>query len=183
MDHTTFEAALVTLGLAPERDGLIPDVPFRMRRCETTDGILLDPVAALRATMLGHVRRVVFDSAGTIIDFGRKRRLFTGALREAVLLQSSTCVWPGCDRPASACHADHQQEWHERGETRAGNGGPACPGHNWEKNRGRYRVWRDPGGLWHTYRPDGTEIAPAPLPKPARLGIEFDHCEDRHRAA
>jgi hypothetical protein len=25
------------------------------------------------------------------------------------------------------------------------------------KNKG-YRTWRDPDGLWHTYRPDGTEL-------------------------
>ena len=33
-------------------------------------------------------------------------------------------------------------------------------GHNRFKTRG-YRTWRDAHRRWHTYRPDGTEIAAA----------------------
>lgn len=32
-----------------------------------------------------------------------------------------------------------------------------CDHHNPMKNKG-YRTWRDADGLWHTYRPDGTEL-------------------------
>jgi hypothetical protein len=35
-----------------------------------------------------------------------------------------------------------------------------CGKHNRDKNHG-YRVRRDHTGRWHTYRPDGSEIAPA----------------------
>ena len=40
------------------------------------------------------------------------------------------------------------------------NGGPACARHNRWKQQHGFRTWRDPTGQWHTYRPDGTEIAP-----------------------
>jgi hypothetical protein len=38
-----------------------------------------------------------------------------------------------------------------------------CARHNQLKNTG-YTVWRDPNGVYHTYHPDGTEIAPPPPP-------------------
>ncbi|MEQ1873173.1 MAG: DUF222 domain-containing protein [Ilumatobacteraceae bacterium] len=126
-------------------------------RCETADGVVIDPYDMLVAAALGHVRRVVLDSAGVVVDVGRKQRLFTGALRDAVMLHSHRCIWPGCFRPASQCEADHVLPFANAGPTAAGNGGPACGHHNRWKSRG-YRTWRDPNGQWHHYRPDRTEI-------------------------
>ena len=40
------------------------------------------------------------------------------------------------------------------------NEGPLCARHNRIKTRG-YRTWRDDVGVWHTQRPDGTEITAA----------------------
>jgi len=126
-------------------------------RCETADGVVIDPYDMLVAAALGHVRRVVLDSAGVVVDVGRKQRLFTGALRDAVMLISHRCIWPGCYRPASQCEADHVLPFSNAGPTAAHNGGPACGHHNRWKSRG-YRTWRDPNGHWHHYRPNHTEI-------------------------
>jgi len=134
---------------------LDPNLPGR--RCETDSGVALDPYDMLVAAAMGHVRRVVMDSAGVVIDMGRKQRLFTGALRDAVLMHSRWCVWPGCHRPAAQCDADHVLPWANAGPTDTGNGGPVCGHHNRWKATG-YRTWRDPQGHWHHYRPDGTEI-------------------------
>jgi hypothetical protein len=111
----------------------------------------------LVAAAMGHVRRVVLDSDGVVLDMGRKQRLFTGALREAVLMTSRWCIWPGCHRPSSHCEADHLLPWGTAGPTKTKNGGPACGQHNRWRAKG-YRTWRDPAGRWHHYRPDGTEI-------------------------
>ncbi len=159
MDETTFHDALAELEMAPARS--TPAMPFRFRRSETTSGILVDPVQALQATIWGHVRRVVIDSAGNVVDLGRRRRLFTGAIREAVMLHSPRCIWPGCTTPAGRCDADHHHDWQHGGHTASTNGGPTCPRHGRLKNHG-YRVHRDPDGHWHTYRPDGTEIGAQP---------------------
>ena len=126
-------------------------------RCETLDGVVIDPSDMLVAAALGQVRRMVLDSAGVVIDAGRKQRLFTGALRDAVMLVSHRCIWPGCYRPASQCEADHVLPYSTAGPTAAKNGAPACGHHNRWKSRG-YRTWRDPNGQWHHYRPDRTEI-------------------------
>ena len=84
-------------------------------------------------------------------------RLFTGPLRQAVLLAERRCLWPGCSRPCSHCQADHTLPFNTDGPTQADNAGPLCAHHNRLKSRG-YRTWRDPNGHWHTQRPDNTVI-------------------------
>ena len=125
--------------------------------CETTDGTPVDPSDMLAAATIGQVRRVVLDSAGVVVNMGRKQRLFTGALRDAVLLQSRWCVCPGCRVPAAQCEADHMLPWANAGPTNTHNGGPMCSHHNRWKATG-YTTWRDPNGHWHHHRPNGTEI-------------------------
>ena len=134
---------------------LDPNDPFT--RCETDSGVVVDPYDLLIAAATGHVRRVVLDSTGVVVDMGRKQRLFTGAMREAVLLSGRRCMWPGCNVPAHACQADHVLPWSQAGPTSTANGAPVCGHHNRWKSRG-YRTWRDPDGHWHHYRPDGTEL-------------------------
>ena len=130
----------------------------RQQRCETVGGIPVPPSDVVAAMIWGQVRRVVVDSAGVVINMGRRRRLFTGNAREAVLLQSSRCVIAGCAAPIRRCEADHLTEWSRHGHTDGHNGAPVCGRHNRLKNTG-YRVHRDEHGFWHTYRPDGTEIS------------------------
>jgi hypothetical protein len=127
------------------------------RRCDTTDGTPLTPAEILIAALAGQVRRVVVDGAGVVVDLGRRRRLFTGAVRDAVLLGNQRCIWPGCPIPASRCQADHLTAWSDNGATDTANGAPLCGRHNRLKATG-YATWRDGHGQWHTRRPDGTLI-------------------------
>ncbi|HWM22515.1 MAG TPA: hypothetical protein VNO51_22680, partial [Ilumatobacteraceae bacterium] len=151
LDVPTLERYLTATG-----DTTVPDDP-RQRRCETVSGIPVPPSDVVAAMIWGQVRRVVVDSAGVVINMGRRRRLFTGNARQAVLLQSSRCVVNGCVAPIRCCQADHMNEWSRLGHTDGPNGAPVCGRHNRLKNTG-YRVHRDQHGFWHTYRPDGTEI-------------------------
>ena len=139
----------------PHRTSPMGD-PFRYR-CETSSGIQVDPADILAATLIGQVRRVIYDSTGTVIDLGRRRRLFTGSAHQAVMLQATRCVWAGCGIPSTRCQADHSQPWTNDGETAPSNGSPMCGHHNRFKNRG-FTTRRTPEGTWHTYRPDGTEL-------------------------
>lgn len=102
------------------------------------------------------MRFVVLNDDGVPIRWGRERRLFEGAAREAVMMLSTRCTQPGCRVKASHCEADHLVEWSRGGSTNPDNGGPKCDGHNKFRNRG-YVSRRDKRG-WHTYRPDGSEI-------------------------
>jgi hypothetical protein len=125
-------------------------------RCETDSGIPIDPYDAVLASMTGWFRRVIVDSAGVVIDLGRKRR-FTGSARVAVILSRRRCLWPGCGRASTRNQIDHTHEHSRGGRTTPHNGGPACGRHNRTKNRG-YTVHRDADGNWHVHRPDGTEL-------------------------
>jgi hypothetical protein len=127
-----------------------------VHRCETISGVPIDPNDALVAAMLGHVRRVIIDSAGRVIDLGRRRR-FTGAARDAVLLDGRRCLWPGCGRASHRNQIDHTHEHARGGPTTPHNGGPACGRHNRLKTNG-YTAHRTPDGTWHVRRPDGTEL-------------------------
>lgn len=128
------------------------------RRCQTVDGTLLDPADVVAAAVVGHVRRMVVNAAGVVIDLGRTSRCFTGSARTAALLQGVHCIYPGCWN--RHCQIDHSVDWAHLGSTNPANAGPLCPRHNRWKTRG-YRTWRDPDGRWHTYRPDGTELRAA----------------------
>lgn len=166
---TTIEAHLAAAGLIPDpatgtpSQPPLPDLAFDLDRCETSTGVPVAPADVVQAMFHGRIRRVVFDTGGVVVDAGRLRRLFDGAMRQLVLLHSPTCLFPGCDRPATWCEADHHQPWQHGGSTATSNGGPMCARHNQLRNAG-YTVWRDPNGRYHTYHPDGTEIAPPPPP-------------------
>src|SRR5690606_31521820 len=103
VDQTTFEEHLAHAAGGPAP---VPDpTSVAERRCETTDGVPLDPRDVIAAAVVGHVRRAVLDAAGVTIDYGRKRRTFTGSARAAALLNGQRCLWPGCGH--SRAQLDH----------------------------------------------------------------------------
>jgi hypothetical protein len=149
VDRATFEATVA----GERRDPAdYADVTIRTR-----SGRQLHPRDAIRAAIVGHVRRVVYDTDGTVIDLGRRSRLFRGSARDAVMLLALTCIWTGCDLPGDWCDADHSVGWKAHGATVPRNGGPLCGRHNNLKERG-FEVYRDRHGEWHVFDPDGNEI-------------------------
>ncbi len=103
--------------------------------CRTEAGVPVSPRDALESMLAGFVRRVVFDPAGHILDFGQKARYFVGGLREAVMLRDQTCVEPGCNVPARFCEIDHCRSWTDLGHTSERNGNCRCRFHNGRKGR------------------------------------------------
>ena len=149
LDHDTMVA---------HASGTTPDARrFRNVVCRTQSGRRLHPDDAVNAALIGHIRRVVYDGSGTVIELGRRSRLFRGSSREAVMLLLTTCVWIGCDRPVAWCDADHSLGWRAHGATVPRNGQPLCTGHQNLKEAG-YEVFRDDHGHWHIVDPDGTDV-------------------------
>ncbi len=146
------------LHTGPEPEWTPTTPTSRSRLCETAGGVALDRRTLLHAALIGSVRRVVVDSAGRVIDLGRRQRLFRGAAREAVLLSGDRCLWPGCDIRGPSIQIDHLTGYTLGGTTCSTNGGPECPIHNRAKHRLGITVKRDETG-WHLHRADGTEIA------------------------
>ncbi len=149
IDHASFEAHL----RGQRRD----PADYRQVVCRTQTGRRLHPDDACNAALIHHVRRVVYDAAGVVIELGRRSRLFRGPSREAVMLLATHCIWVGCDRPIEWCHADHSLGWKAHGPTVPRNGGPLCNAHNLLKERG-FQVHRDTHGNWHVIDPNGHEI-------------------------
>ena len=116
--------------------------------CQTFDG---DPVAlrdTVAAALAGKIRIVLRNADGTVAAMSSKQRLFTGALRDAVLL-TATC-----------CKIDHSLPHSQGGPTSTDNANPGCGHHNRWRHTAGIRVVRLPDGTIATYRPNGTRIAP-----------------------
>jgi hypothetical protein len=112
----------------------------------------------------GQVRRIVLDPDGLPLDVGREKRVVPPHLRRAVEQRDRSCVFAGCQAPTWWCDVHHLLEWMLGGETSLENSALLCERHHTKAHHG-FRVERDPGCRWHTYRPDGTEILiGAPLP-------------------
>ena len=126
--------------------------------CHTQNGDPIDCSEAAVITLWRHIRRVVRDASGVVIDMGRRSRLFTGAARQAVLLLSDRCLWPGCDRPNRNCEADHSLGWKAHGNTVPWNGGTMCRAHNRLKETGNFSARRQADGSWTIQDNDGEPI-------------------------
>ncbi len=135
-----------------------PPTSDHMWLCQTATGAPVAAADLLVAALIGQIRRVVVDSAGRVVDLGRRSRLFTGAAREAVLLAGDRCCWPGCGRHGP--QIDHLNPWARAGGvTSPLNGAPLCGRHNRYKHLAGTTTSRRADG-WHHHRLDDTEIAP-----------------------
>lgn len=131
--------------------------PGRQFRCETSDGHPIDPTEAFANALTGRIRRMVVGWDGVVLDASGLHKLFTGPLREAVMLGWHACYWPGCNVKVSHCQADHLDPRRNGGRTNPRNGAPACGRHNRLKEHG-FTAFMDEHGRMHVLRPDGTEI-------------------------
>ncbi len=152
------------------------------RRCETETGQPVHPLLALRLAVGAHIRRVVVDSDGVVVDHGRKQRLFTGPAREAAKLLARRCEHPGCNVSVRFADVDHLTEWFEGGRTDQRNSGIRCRSHNRFKHRERWRTRRDDSGRRRSIRADGTVVLPAGARSPD-FTIDEMHRLARARAA
>jgi len=73
---------------------------------------------------------VVLGGASECLDVGRAQRLVTAAIRTALVLRDRGCCFPGCNAPASVCHAHHLVPWWNGGKTALEKLALACPHHH-----------------------------------------------------
>ncbi|MEO6123669.1 MAG: DUF222 domain-containing protein [Ilumatobacteraceae bacterium] len=140
------------------------------RRCETaTDHEPVSRNDLLAALLIGNVRKVVADQHGRTIFLGHRKRLFTGAAREAALLGGDRCIHPGCHIRGGRIHIDHTIAWartRTRGPTDPDNADVECPHHDLAKERLHLSV--EPHATmpdtWITRRENGTIIGPRTSP-------------------
>lgn len=158
IDRETFERELLRGAGADVPATDVTDVA--RRRCQTVGGTRIAPSEAVAAALVGHVRRVVVDGASSVIDLGRRRRLFTGSARDAAVLQAVLahrdglrCARPGCEAPVRRLQADHRCSWATGGRTDVANSQLVCGPHNVLKEHERVAS-ADPVSTWRTERPE-----------------------------
>ena len=133
-DPDTFNTELARL-----LDAEVPERLGTRHLCELASGTVIAPAEAIRQALHGTVRRLVYQSPSHVLDYGREVRLFTGALRQAIIHAYRRCATPGCETRAARCEIDHIQPAGENGHTSAANGRPLC------RTDHRHRTRTDPG--------------------------------------
>ena len=141
------------------------------RMCELTGGERASLAFAATLLCTGWIRRVLLDpDTGTVLDMGRRSRLFTRTQRRALVHRDRGCVFPGCSRPARFCDAHHIHPWEHGGLTDLVNGVLLCRRHHTLVHHG-WDLTRDPiSGIVTVTSPDGRTFTrhPATLHQPGR---------------
>jgi Domain of unknown function (DUF222)/HNH endonuclease len=94
------------------------------------------------------LRRLVTDPiTGMAIDLGRHRYRPSTILRRVLNARDRVCRFPGCQRPAQRCDADHLRPWDSGGHTGLDNLQPLCRMHHGFKTEKAWQVHRDANGI------------------------------------
>ncbi|MFN8171337.1 MAG: DUF222 domain-containing protein [Candidatus Nanopelagicales bacterium] len=120
------------------------------------------------------IRRLVTDSAGCILDAGRRHYLASDLQKLVLRLRDQHCRFPGCSRPAERCEIDHAHPYDAGGHTDQCNLGPLCKHHHEMKTAGYWRIttsrrngsctWRSP--LGRVYQHEPPDLVPPRPPRP-----------------
>jgi hypothetical protein len=81
----------------------------------------IDAATARRLACDAGVVPVVLGGDSQPLDVGQAKRSATAAIRAALAARDGGCAFPGCDTPASRCHAHHIEHYANRGPTRLSN--------------------------------------------------------------
>lgn len=133
----------------------------------TLDGygpIDIETAKRLAGAAKSWIRVLTHPITGTVLDVDRKPYRVPAALRRWLDTQHTTCIAPGCNRPAHRCDMDHRKRWVDGGKTGSENMGPLCERHHPIKDETLWRLIRDANsGDLHWVSPTG-HITPVDPP-------------------
>ena len=112
---------------------------------------------------------MLHDSAGKLLDLGRRRRRPNAALRRAARERDTCrCRFPGCESRRVDLH--HIQYWSNGGRTSLDNLVSLCKYHHMLVHERGYLIAAARDGTFAFYRPDGTAVPASPaLPEPGGM--------------
>jgi hypothetical protein len=141
--------------------------PADPRRCHVEDGPAISVSTAQMIACASSWNWMLHDSAGKLLDLGRKRRRPSTALRRAARERDKCrCRFPGCESRRVDLH--HIQYWSNGGRTKLDNLVSLCKYHHQLVHERGYLIAATRDGTFTFCRPDGTAIpASPPLPVPA----------------
>ena len=143
-----------------------PDDPANPARCHVEDGPAISVSTAQMIACSSSLSWMLHDSAGKLLDLGRRRRRPNAALRRAARERDKCrCRFPGCESRRVDLH--HIQYWSNGGRTKLDNLISLCKYHHMLVHERGYLIATARDGTFAFYRPDGTAIpASPPLPTP-----------------
>jgi hypothetical protein len=162
-----------TSGVSRRTPGLAgpPGHPADPARCHVEDGPAISVTAAQMIACSSALSWMLHDSAGKLLDLGRRRRRPNAALRRAARERDKCrCRFPGCESRRVDLH--HIQYWSNGGRTKLENLVSLCKYHHMVVHERGYLIAAARDGTFTFYRPDGAAIpASPPLPHPdGRIG-------------
>jgi hypothetical protein len=146
-----------------------PGDPADPARCHVEDGPAISVSTAQMIACSATLSWMLHDSAGQLLDLGRRRRRPNAALRRAARERDTCrCRFPGCESRRVDLH--HIQYWSDGGRTKLDNLVSLCKYHHTLVHDRGYLIAAARDGTFAFYRPDGTAI-------PAWYGerLDLDH--------
>jgi hypothetical protein len=158
-------------GVSAETPAAVPGVPgdpadpADPARCHVEDGPAISVTTAQMIGCSSSWTWMLHDSAGKLLDLGRRRRRPNAALRRAARERDKCrCRFPGCESRRVDLH--HIQYWSNGGRTTLDNLVSLCKYHHLLVHDRGYLIAAARDGTFTFYRPDGTMIpASPPLPQ------------------
>jgi hypothetical protein len=165
------EAADVSAETSPAA----PAVPADPARCHVEDGPAISVSTAQMTGCSAGWSWMLHDSAGKVLDLGRRRRRPNAALRRAARERDSCrCRFPGCESRRVDLH--HIQYWSHGGRTQLDNLLSLCKFHHMLVHDRGYLIAAARDGTFAFCRPDGTMIPASPLLP--QVGGTIGDCHD-----
>src|SRR5580704_9143416 len=142
-----------------------PADPADPARCHVEDGPAISVTTAQMIACSSSWSWILHDSAGKLLDLGRRRRRPNAALRRAARERDKCrCRFPGCESRRVDLH--HIRYWSNGGRTALDNLVSLCKYHHLLVHDRGYLIAAARDGTFTFYRPDGTMIpASPPLPQ------------------
>ena len=143
-----------------------PGHPARPARCHVEDGPAISVTTAQVIGCTAALSWMRHDSAGKLLDLGRRRRRPNAALRRAARDRDRCrCRFPGCESRRVDLH--HIRYWSNGGRTSLDNLVSLCKYHHLLVHDRGYLIAAARDGTFTFCRPDGAAIpASPPLPPP-----------------
>jgi hypothetical protein len=152
-----------------------PGHPADLARCHVEDGPAISVTTTQMIACSSSWSWMLHDSAGKLLDLGRRRRRPNAALRRAARERDTCrCRFPGCESRRVDLH--HIQYWSHGGRTKLDNLVSLCKAHHRLVHERGYLIAAARNGAFAFYRPDGTMLPASPaLPE---AGGTIGDCHD-----